>query len=191
MAGNARGSGDTIRPMKRAILLGAISMWGCTTIGGGQDVKTPDQLVEEQDQLAKQDEARKKARGDDPSAYSGEETDAEKKRAFDRNQTEMELKRATRSAESCPGVVAEQEKKDHPRGETRVSVTFQEDGTVRQISIPSPFDGTPVGDCVMRAYKSVIIPPYTGGDQIIDWDLSLKDEPKAGAATKATKGKKK
>jgi hypothetical protein len=176
--------------MKRAMFLLAISTWGCTTIGGGQDVKTPDQLVEDQDQLAKEDEANKKKRGDDPSAYSGEETDAEKKRQFDRKQVEMELKRATRSAESCPGVVAEQEKKDHPRGDTRVSVTFQEDGTVRQISIPAPFDGTPVGDCVVRAYKAVIVPPYTGGDQIIDWDLSLKDEAKAADASKG-KGKKK
>jgi hypothetical protein len=177
--------------MKRATLMLAISVWGCGPAYGGQDVKTPDQLVEEQDQLAKEDEARKKSRGDDPSAYAGEETDAEKKRQFDKKQTEMELKRATRSAESCPGVVAEQEKKDHPRGDTRVSVTFQEDGTVRQISIPAPFDGTPVGDCVMRAYKSVIVPPYTGGDQIIDWELSLKDAPKAADASKGKEKKKK
>src|SRR5436309_2307478 len=110
MAGNARGSGDTMARMKRAFLLLAVSMWGCTSYGG-QDVKTPDQLVDEQEQLAKEDEARKKARGDDPAA-AAEETDAEKKREFDRKQTEMELKRATRSAESCPGVVAEQEKNE-------------------------------------------------------------------------------
>jgi hypothetical protein len=56
-----------------------------------------------------------------------------------------------------------------------VSITFQEDGTVRQASIPSPFDGTPVGDCALRAYKAVIVPPYEGGDQIVDWELELKD----------------
>jgi hypothetical protein len=99
----------------------------------------------------------------------------------------MELQRATRSAETCPGVVVEQEKKgEHPRGETKVSISFQEDGTVRQVSIPSPFDGTPLGECVIRAFKAVIVPPYVGGEQIVDWDVSLKDAPKT-----ADKGKKK
>ncbi|HVU00907.1 MAG TPA: hypothetical protein VHE30_04115 [Polyangiaceae bacterium] len=170
--------------MKRALFLLALSTWACGPSYGGQDVKTPDELVAEQEELAKQDEAEKKKRGgDDPSAYA-EETDSEKKRKFDEKQMKLEMARATRSAESCPGVVAEMEKKDHPRGDTRASVTFQEDGTVRQVSIPSPFDGTPVGDCVIRAYKSVIVPPYTGGDQIVDWDLSLKDAPKEGGDKK-------
>jgi hypothetical protein len=177
--------------MKRATIMLAISVWGCGPSYGGQDVKTPDQLIEDQDQLAKEDEQKKKARGDDPSMYVGEETDAEKRRKFDKKQVDMELQRATRSAESCPGVVQEQEKKDHPRGETKVTVTFQEDGTVRQVNIPPPFDGTPVGDCVLRAYKAVLVPPYTGGDQIIDWDVSLKDAPKeAGDAAKDKKKKK-
>jgi hypothetical protein len=174
--------------MKRALVLLTLSVWGCGPSYGGQDVKTPEQLIEEQDQIAQQDAAEKKKRGgDDPAAYA-EETDTEKKKKFDEKQTKMELARATRSAESCPGVVAEQEKKDHPRGDTRVSVTFQEDGTVRQVSIPSPFDGTPVGDCVIRAYKAIIIPPYEGGgDQIVDWDVSLKDQPAEGDAKKKKK----
>jgi hypothetical protein len=156
---------------------------GCTTIGGGQDVKTPEELIEEQERLAAEEEKQKKERGGD-DGYVGEETDSERKRKFDKKQAKMELQRATRSAESCPGVVAEQETKDKPRGATRVSITFQEDGTVRQASIPSPFDGTPVGECVLRAYKSVIVPPYEGGDQIVDWDLELKDAPKEDAKKK-------
>ncbi len=172
--------------MKRLCIAFATLLSACGPSYGGQDVKTPDQLVDEQDQIEQADEKNKKARGVDDTNVS-EETDAEKKREFDRKQVDLELKRATRSAESCPGVVAEEEKKEHPRGETRVSITFQEDGTVRQVAIPSPFDGTPIGECVVRAYKAVIVPPYTGGDQIIDWDVSLKDEPKAAGA----KGKKK
>src|SRR6185312_4030959 len=153
----------------------------------GQDVKTPDQLIDEQERLAIEDEKAKKARGDD-SSLSSEETDSEKKREFDQKQVKMELARATRSAESCPGVVAEMETKEHPRGEARVTISFQEDGTVREVNIPSPFDGTPVGDCVKRAYKSVIVPPYTGGEKIVDWDLTLKDEKPAKPEGK--KGKK-
>ncbi len=173
--------------MKRACIavLGVV-LGGCGPSYGGQDVKTPDQLIDDQEQMAAQEEQEKKKRGTDDISYSAEETDAEKKRKFDRKQVDMELKRATRSAESCPGVVVEQEKtekKEHPRGDTRVSVTFQEDGTVRQVSIPSPFDGTPLGECVVRAYKAVIVPPYTEGEQIVDVDVSLKD------AKEETKGK--
>ncbi|HEX4335078.1 MAG TPA: hypothetical protein VH062_04140 [Polyangiaceae bacterium] len=177
--------------MKRFCIAFATLLSACGPSYGGQDVKTPDQLVDEQDQIEQADEKNKKARGVDDANVGSEETDAEKKREFDRKQVDLELKRATRSAESCPGVVAEQETKDHPRGDTRVSITFQEDGTVRQVSIPSPFDGTAIGDCVVRAYKAVIVPPYNGGDQIIDWDVSLKDEAKAAGAKTKGKSKKK
>jgi hypothetical protein len=161
--------------------------WGC---GGseGEGVKTPDQLIDEQVKIAEEDEKRKAAKGEDP-ALGAEETDAEKKREFDQKQVKMELSRATRSAESCPGVVAEMETKEHPRGEARVTVTFVEDGTVRDVSIPSPFDGTPIGDCVKRAYKSVIVPPSSGGEQIVDWDLTLKDEKGVKSDSKAKKKK--
>jgi hypothetical protein len=178
-----------MRIMKRLCFALATVISACGPSYGGQDVKTPDQLIDEQDQIEQADEKNKKARGvDDSSALASEETDQEKRREFDRKQVDLELKRATRSAESCPGVVAEEEKKgEHPRGDTRVSITFKEDGTVGQVVIPSPFDGTPIGECVIRAYKAVIVPPYKGGDQIVDWDVSLKDQPKAAGDKKSKK----
>ncbi len=176
--------------MKRlCVCLFVLGASGCGPSYGGQDVKTPDQLVDEQEQIAAQDEKDKKAKGNDDLG-STEETDAEKKREFDQKQTKLELQRATISAESCPGVVAGTETKDHPRGDTRVTVTFQQDGTVKEVTIPSPFDGTPIGDCVLQAYKKVLVPPYdTGGDQIMDWDVSLKDA-KGDKGKKGKKGKK-
>ena len=181
-----------MRLMKRpvCIVLLALSGSGCGPSYGGQDVKTPDQLVDEQEKIAAEDEKKKKARGGDDLSYASEETDSEKKRKFDKKQTKLELQRATLSAESCPGVVYEQEGKEHPRGSFKVTVTFQEDGTVRQVTVPSPFDGKPVGDCVTRAYKAVIVPPYSGGEQIVDWDVDLKDQ-KPDKGDKGDKGKKK
>jgi hypothetical protein len=191
-AGQAASERTTMRSMKRALsspmvptTLLALVVWGCGPSYGGQDVKTPDQLVDEQEQIAAEQEKEKKAKGGDDLTDSGDETDSEKKREFDKKQVNMELQRATRSAESCPGVVAGVETKDkRPRGDTRVTITFEEDGTVHSVSIPEPFDGTPVGDCVLRAYKAVIVPPYTGGEQIVDWDLSLKDAPADATASK-------
>lgn len=164
-----------MRRMKTAyLLLVTLGMAACGPSYGGQDVKTPEERLADEERLAEEDEKRKKERGTDES-YSEEATDSEKRREFDKKQVKMELQRATRSAESCPGVVHEQEGKDKPRGETSVTITFQEDGTVKSVSIPSPFDGKPVGDCVIRAYKAVLVPPYTGGEMIVDQKVNLQD----------------
>lgn len=167
-----------------------LGLVGCGPSYGGQDVKTPEQLVDEQERIQAQNDKSAKERGVDDTA-SDEATDSEKQKEFDKRQATLELQRATRSAESCPGVVAGEETKAKPRGEATVTVTFQEDGTVKTVSVPSPFDGTPVGECVLRAYKAVIVPPYTGGDHIEDVKVTLKDAPKTETATATTPKKKK
>lgn len=151
-----------------------VAVWACGPKYGGQDIKTSDEWIAEQEQLAIEEEQRKKERGDTMD-YSDLETDEEKRAKFDRKHAEKELKRATRSAESCPGVVKEQEGDDAPRGTANVSITFQEDGTVSDVTISSPFDETPVGHCIANAYSTVKVPPYTGGSQILDWEVEVKD----------------
>jgi hypothetical protein len=147
----------------------------CGPTYGGQDVKTSDEWLAEEEAAAVEEEKKAKQRGDD-GTYHGVETDDEKRQQFDKKQADMELKRATRSASSCPGVVHEQESKENKqRGTARVTITFQEDGSVKSATVSSPFDETPVGNCVVNAYKTVVIPPYVGGDQIIDWEVELED----------------
>ena len=128
---------------------------------------TPQERLDEQERMAYEEEQRKKKYGD--SGYVPPDEEEEQAAQFDKEQTEMELKRATRSAETCTGVV---EAKAY--GEIEVTITFQEDGTVRQVAVPAPHDGTPLGDCITRAYEAVIVPPYSGGDQIMSWKLTLK-----------------
>jgi hypothetical protein len=171
--------------MKRAWIVLASLAWACGPSYGGQDVKTPDELIAEQEKLAEEDEKKRQSRGD--NAYTDEATDEEKRKEFDKRQAKLELQRATRSAESCPGVVAAMENKENKqRGEATVTITFQEDGSVKSAAIGSPFTDTPVGNCAANAFKSVIVPPYTGGDQIVDWKIQLVDqkEEKKAAETK-------
>jgi hypothetical protein len=150
-------------------------MVACGPTYGGQDVQTPDEWIAQEEQAAIEDEKKAKERGD-LGTYNGIETDEEKSKEFDKKQADMELKRATRSAASCPGVVKDQEtEKTKQRGTASVTITFQEDGTVADVSIGSPFDETPVGDCVLNAYKAVIVPPFVGGSQIVDWQVDLED----------------
>ncbi len=143
------------------LLLGLIA---CGPSYGGQGVKTPEEIVEEQERLA--DEQAKNT-----PEYTGEagETDLEKKAKFDKKQTDMELKRAGRSAETCGTVVTEQ----GPSGTARVTLTFANDGHVKEATIAAPFDGTEVGKCVLNAFKAVIVPRYEGPEERMDWETNV------------------
>jgi hypothetical protein len=146
----------------------------------GQGVKTPDELVAEQERLAEEQE--KESQAHRSSSGSDEETDLEKKAKFDKRQADLELKRAQRSAESCVGVVTEQ----GPTGTAKFSLTFSNDGHVKEGTVSAPFDGTPVGKCALNAMKAVIVPPFDGGDETVEWEIDLtpkedpnkKEEPK-------------
>src|ERR1700754_4519049 len=86
----------------------ALALVACGPSYGGPDVKTPDQLVAEQEQLG--GEQLSKERNSSDYADTTGPTEDEKIREWDDKQSELELKRATRSAETCPDSVSEQEK---------------------------------------------------------------------------------
>ena len=135
---------------------------------GGPDrtIMTPQERIAEQERLAWEDEQRAKEReAQEPDTFTPEE----EKKAFDEEQMERELVRATRSAETCTGVV----KTDH-YGETEVTLTFEESGVVKDAQLEQPYADTPLGQCILRAYEAIIVPPYDGGDQIRSWKLEVK-----------------
>jgi hypothetical protein len=75
-----------------------------------------------------------------------------------------------------------------PSGKTSVTVTFALDGSVAAATIPPPFEGTRLGNCVLNAYQALIVPPYSGERKVITWDVNLE---KKAASDKAAKGDKK
>ena len=80
-----------------------------------QTVKTPDELVAEQEALGASQEKNK----NQYDTGSGGELDSEKRKMFDERLADIEINRAVRSAETCPGVV-----EAGPYGEAGVSITF-------------------------------------------------------------------
>jgi serine/threonine-protein kinase len=52
---------------------------------------------------------------------------------------------------------------DGPSGSARAMVTFSPDGPVTEVSLPAPFAGTPVGSCVVSAFRGAHVPPFSGG----------------------------
>jgi hypothetical protein len=155
------------------ILVGGIVALLLSACGGasseGQGVMSPEERLAEQERLAYEAEQNKKRRGDSPDVALADDED--KTGEFDKKQSKMELQRATRSAKSCSGVVDEEKH----RGEAKVTITFSSDGSVRDASITPPFDGTKLGECILNAYKAVIVPPFDGSDKIVDWDLTVED----------------
>ncbi len=157
----------------RTIVIGlGLFVFGCGPSYGGQGVKTPDELVAEQEALAEEQERERQAAG---PVGSDTETDMEKRAKFDTKQADLELKRAARSGATCPGVVTE----PGPSGKAAVRLVFGNDGRVKEATIAAPFTETPIGECVLNAMKSVIVPRFTGPEETIEWeiDVEAKAEP--------------
>lgn len=157
-----------------AWVLGLVLVTACggpSSEGGG--VKTPDELIADQERLAEEQDRKSK----EHEQYSGNldvgETDLEKQGKFDKKQAKLEMQRATRSAESCVGVITE---KDQPRGQAKVTLVFNNEGHVKTGTISEPFKDTPLGKCVMNAYENVIVPPYEGPEASLEWDVNLTEE---------------
>jgi hypothetical protein len=147
-----------------AVLLGA-----CGPSMTADHVKTPDEIVNEQTAQAP---GRQQAEPGSDEGYV-DESDAEHQKAFDDRQAELELKRAARSAATCGGVV-----EGGPRGTAKVSLTFQNDGHVKDSSVAPPFAETEVGKCVLRAMAAVVVPNFVGPEKAMTWDVNVAEPSK-------------
>jgi hypothetical protein len=147
-------------------VLAASAALGCGPSYDESTIKTAEDRMKEQEALAYEDELKERNK----PAATGAIEDADKPGEFDEKQAELEFKRATRSAETCPDVVTGDKV---PKGKTTVTVTFSLDGSVVEAKIPPPFEGTRLGDCVLNAYTALIVPPFTGERKVISWDVDL------------------
>ncbi len=146
----------------------------CGGVQESQGIKTADEWLEEQDRQGAQqlkEEKKQKEFQDDSGA-----TEEEKKRAWDDKQADLELRRAARSAETCPESVTEKA----PKGQATVTLIFQSDGHVKTSSISAPYADTAVGTCVLRAMDNIIVPAYEGGDHTVEWEIDLSGGKKSG-----------
>lgn len=170
------------RTLVCALFAVALPLAGC---GGDQArVKTPEEQLAEELAAA---EAESAEREDDLHRFDEATTDSEKAAEFDERQAELELKRATRSAQDCPGSLPEEEQKSFEKGVAKVTLTFSNEGRVKQKSISANYDETAVGTCVLRAMGAVIVPVYQGPEKTIEWDVDLTGEIKKAEGAKAEK----
>lgn len=168
-----------------AFLLAASSQ-ACGPSYDEHTIKTPNDRVREQEELAYQEE--QKARNK-PVTEGAAPEEKDKPGLFDEKQAELEFQRATRSAETCPEVVTGD---GVPHGKTAVTVTFALDGSVASATIPPPFQDTRLGNCVLNAYQAIIVPPYSGERKVMTWDVNLEAKaPVKGEKSEKAPAKKK
>lgn len=152
-----------------------------------QSVKTPEEMLDEQDKIALEQEKQSKDHANYADTGGDTTTDSEKAAMFDKKHTKMEVDRAVRSAITCPGVSGE-----GPYGDAKVTLTFLNDGHVAadKTTISEPFGGTANGDCVLRAMNAIITKNFDGQPVTIDVPIKL-EQPEAPAAATKTKTKTK
>jgi hypothetical protein len=153
-----------------SVLLGA-----CGPSMTPEHVKTPDELVQQQAALAPGQQQTDDG-GDEGYV---DESDAEHQKQFDERQADLELKRAARSAATCGGVV-----EGGPRGTAKVTLTFLNDGHVKDSSVAPPFAETEVGKCVLRAMAAVVVPNFIGPEKTMEWEVNVTEQAKKGEAKK-------
>lgn len=135
--------------------------------------KTPDEIVAEQEKLGAENQ--KKASYYD-SGSGSDETESEKSAQWDDEYASRELRRASRSAETCPESVTEKA----PKGKAQVTLTFANDGHVKESTVAAPYEETAVGKCVLRAMGAVIVKNYSGAPKTVQYEIDLTGAKKSG-----------
>lgn len=85
---------------------------------------------------------------------------------FDRDAAKKALQAAADRAKGC-------KMPDGPTGTSKVTVTFATSGEVRDASVGSPFAGTKVGTCIVRAFRLTKVPPFRGSPMTVAKSVAI------------------
>lgn len=101
-----------------------------------------------------------------PKARSGD--------VYDKEHTDIVLKRAARQVkENCGSAKDEDGKAPGPWGKATAAVVLGHNGHSRGVTVGPPYDGTPAGRCILQAFANLTFPPWSGPDTTINWELEL------------------
>jgi hypothetical protein len=94
---------------------------------------------------------------------------------YDKDAVEIELKRGIRQVKAnCGAATDDDGNATGPWGKTTASITLGRNGHVKQVTVPAPYDGKPVGDCIVHSFDKIQFPPYGGSaDVVVDREVEL------------------
>ncbi len=111
-----------------------------------------------------------------PAKSSGERTEAPTRRSdqYDKDATEVVLKRAARQVkDNCGAAKDENGKAVGPWGKATVQVQLGHNGHSKGVTVPAPYQGKPTGNCVEKAFTNLQFPPWGGSDTEIPWEVEI------------------
>jgi hypothetical protein len=95
---------------------------------------------------------------------------------YDKEMVDSLLKRsAERVKNNCGNATEEGGAKSGPYGETTVSVTVSHTGWISNPTVPAPFNGTAVGNCIVNSFDRKQFPPFGGQDVIVTVPVVVVD----------------
>lgn len=93
---------------------------------------------------------------------------------YDKDSTEIVLKRAARQVkENCGAAKGDDGKASGPWGKATIQVQLGRNGHSKGVTVPAPYQGKPVGNCVEQAFSNLTFPPWGGSDTEVSWEVEL------------------
>lgn len=94
---------------------------------------------------------------------------------YDKDSVEVELKRGARQVKAnCGAATDDDGHASGPWGKTQASITLGRNGHIKQVSVPAPYDGKPVGLCIAHSFDKIQFPPYAADtDAVVWWNVEL------------------
>jgi hypothetical protein len=162
-------------------LVGLVSLVACGGLQKRGTLKDPDQDDKKQhdDDTPKwegasvvkdQPDAPEKA-GGGPAVHEAAARSHDK---YDKEATEVVLKRSTRQVkDNCGAAKDENGKATGPWGKVNLQIILGHNGHSKTVTVPAPYQGKPVGNCIEMAFTNLSFPPWAGADTQIDWEVEL------------------
>jgi hypothetical protein len=99
---------------------------------------------------------------------------------YDKDATEVVLKRSARQVkENCGATKGENGKAEGPWGKATIQIQLGHNDHSKGVTVPPPYQGQPVGNCVEMAFTNLTFPPWAGSDTTVEWEVEIvqpKDE---------------
>ncbi len=140
------------------IILAALLPIAC---GGSQksNIMTPEERLNAQLAMGEEQAELDAANTD---RFSESDTVAEEEANFDEESAQHEMKRAALNAVDCPNTFDKSQLAGYAPGKVVITMTFENNGGVKNVEVTPPYDGTAVGDCIVRAMGTVSVEPFIG-----------------------------
>lgn len=104
---------------------------------------------------------------------------------YDKEGTEVVLKRAARQVQAnCGAAKDDNGKATGPWGKATVMVQLGHNGRSKGVTVPDPYKGKPTGNCVEKAFSGLQFPPWQGSDAEVSWDIDIVEPGKEGKEKK-------